>query len=114
MRWARAGHLPPLLARAGTARVLERPDGILLGAVPEPVYTVVAPRLEVGDLVLFYTDGLIERRSSSTDELLDQVKQTLAEVSAEPAGAALGRLPGRLPQASPDDDTCTMVVQVGP
>lgn len=114
MRWARAGHPPPLLARAGTGRALERPDGILLGAVPEPVYAVLAPQLEVGDLVLFFTDGLIERRSRNTDELLDQVKQTLAAASTEPAGDGLGRLPARLPTASPDDDTCTMVIQVLP
>jgi serine phosphatase RsbU (regulator of sigma subunit) len=114
MRWARAGHMPPLLARGGRADSLDRPPGMLLGAVRETTYPVRSPRLAADDLVLFYTDGLVERRSAGIDELLGRVKDTLAEVSTDPAGQQLSRLRSLLQQASPDDDTCTVAVRVMP
>jgi serine phosphatase RsbU (regulator of sigma subunit) len=57
-----AGHPPPLLIRDGRyVRELEcdpvPPLGVRLGG-PEP--TVAVEALEPGDLVLFYTDGLVE------------------------------------------------------
>ena len=35
LRWARAGHLPPVLVRDGAARALPLPDGVLLGLDPD-------------------------------------------------------------------------------
>jgi hypothetical protein len=35
LRWARAGHLPPLLVRDGRAEQLPLPEGLLLGADPD-------------------------------------------------------------------------------
>ncbi|WP_107473332.1 SpoIIE family protein phosphatase [Streptomyces sp. NRRL S-813] len=59
--WAQAGHLPPLLLRGGEARYLERPRGVLLGAAETPHFEEAECRLEPGDRLLFYTDGLVER-----------------------------------------------------
>src|SRR6185437_6750985 len=39
--WARAGHLPPLLARAGRVEELDAPAGLLLGADNRAGYSVV-------------------------------------------------------------------------
>lgn len=112
LRWARAGHMAPLLARAGTAESLKRPRGMLLGANPEADFPEVSAELRADDLLLFYTDGLVERRENNTNELLDQVKQVLAEVCAEDPGQPLVRLHRELNYASPDDDTCTLAVRV--
>ncbi|MFF6773478.1 SpoIIE family protein phosphatase [Streptomyces sp. NPDC012637] len=60
--WSSAGHLPLLLIRAGHARLLEPPQDILLGAVPSYAYEERRTELEPGDTLLFYTDGLVERR----------------------------------------------------
>ena len=114
LRWARAGHPPPLLARTGGTDELERPPGLLLGAADDIGYPVVAVDLRGEDLVLFYTDGLIERRGQSTLELLTTVKDTLSEVSTQSAQHPLRVLRGRLRYASPDDDTCTVAVRVLP
>jgi serine phosphatase RsbU (regulator of sigma subunit) len=114
MRWARAGHMAPLLARAGAVDALDRPAGLLLGAAMQTSYPVVSPRLHAGDVVLLYTDGLIERRATGTAELLDKVRQTLSTVSAHPGGQTLTRLHALLNHASPDDDTCTLAVRVLP
>ncbi|MFD0372195.1 SpoIIE family protein phosphatase [Streptomyces sp. NPDC059071] len=60
--WSSAGHLPLLLIRHGRARLLEPPQDILLGAVPAYAYEERRTELEPGDTLLFYTDGLVERR----------------------------------------------------
>jgi serine phosphatase RsbU (regulator of sigma subunit) len=114
MRWARAGHMAPLLARSGAAAPLDPPPGMLLGADPAAAYPELSPQLRAGDLVLFYTDGLVERRTASTTELLDAVVATMSEVSADAGDEALGRLRASLSFASPDDDTCTLAVRVLP
>jgi serine phosphatase RsbU (regulator of sigma subunit) len=111
LSWARAGHMAPLLSRAGRTDALDRPRGLLLGADEDATYPVVTPQLQGDDLVLFYTDGLVERRAGST-ELLGQVKQTLSELSAQPGDETLTKLRGRLYYSSPDDDTCALAVRV--
>jgi serine phosphatase RsbU (regulator of sigma subunit) len=114
MRWARAGHMAPLLARAGAADSLERPPGMLLGADQGAAYPVLSPRLQPDDLVLFYTDGLVERRAADPGALLETVKGVMSGVSAAPGQDALARLHAQLHYASPDDDTCTLAVRVLP
>jgi serine phosphatase RsbU (regulator of sigma subunit) len=110
--WARAGHAAPLLARAGQAGPLDRPDGLLLGADDDADYPVCKPELAPGDLLLLYTDGLVERRAPATPSLLTQVTGRLAAASAEPGPLTLTRLAGELNRPSPDDDTCTLTVRV--
>ena len=102
------------LARGGAVCELERPKGLLLGADDAAVYQVLTSRLRTEDLILFYTDGLVERRSASTDVMLERVKQALAEVSADPGPHPLTHLRGLLHFASPDDDTCTLALRVCP
>ena len=114
LRWARAGHMPPLLARAGSSAELDRPAGLLLGADPACTYPMVSRQLQGDDLVLFYTDGLVERRATSSGELLEQVRQTLSVVSVQPDENTLTRLAGLLHSPSPNDDTCTLAVRVLP
>ncbi|MFG3558862.1 PP2C family protein-serine/threonine phosphatase [Micromonospora sp. NPDC047557] len=111
--WGRAGHMVPLLSRAGETNPLDRPPGLLLGAGDDAVYPVLAPRLSPGDLVLFYTDGLIERRAPEQD-LLPQVRATLSALTATPGEQPLVRLRALLNHPSPDDDTCTLAVRVLP
>jgi len=69
-----------------------REDGLLLGADDHSSYQVLTPCLSPGDLLLFYTDGLIERREPDTPTLLTGVLQALAAASAEPGEQALTRL----------------------
>jgi serine phosphatase RsbU (regulator of sigma subunit) len=109
--WARAGHAAPLLARAGAAAPLELPSGLLLGAEDDSAYPTRTAALAAGDLLLFYTDGLVERRGGPT--LLPEVLDRLAAASAEPAETVLDGLTG-MHHPNPDDDTCTLAVHVQP
>ncbi|GAA2703037.1 PP2C family protein-serine/threonine phosphatase [Actinoplanes palleronii] len=109
--WARAGHMAPLLGRAGRSSDLERPPGLLLGAEAEADFPVVTARLRPGDLVLFYTDGLVERRGDLLGRTAE-VRDHLSAVSAAPGPDPLPRIHRLLHAPSPDDDTCTLAVLV--
>ncbi|MCP9993783.1 SpoIIE family protein phosphatase [Streptomyces albogriseolus] len=55
-----AGGLPaPLLYRGRAGRALDAPQGALLGAAPGSVHGQAEETLEVGDLLLLHTDGLV-------------------------------------------------------
>lgn len=68
LRWAQAGHPPPVLVSCGTARLLARPSGLLLGTAPTAKYHLGYEELAAGDILFFYTDGLVERRDRDIDE----------------------------------------------
>ncbi len=112
LTWGRAGHAAPLLARAGQTAPLDLPAGLLLGADDETSYPVHTPLLAPDDLLLFYTDGLVERRIPTKPSLLDQVVNRLATARAAPIQPPLLQLAGELNRPSPDDDTCTLTVRV--
>jgi serine phosphatase RsbU (regulator of sigma subunit) len=110
LRWARAGHLPPVLVRRGVAKTLPLPDGLLLGMDQDARYQEVVEQLSSGDTLLLYTDGLIERRAASiSDALADFV--AAAAVAGPDADATASRL---IAQASADtgDDACLLAVQI--
>jgi serine phosphatase RsbU (regulator of sigma subunit) len=77
MRFGNAGHLPPLLLSGGEARELVG-HGLPLGVDPAAGYDEAELRLTDGDLVLAYTDGLVEARRG--DEMYGA--QRLARLAA--------------------------------
>jgi serine phosphatase RsbU (regulator of sigma subunit)/PAS domain-containing protein len=107
--WAQAGHPAPLRAHAGTTTVLRRPAGPLLGAFPDARYDTASVTVDEGDLVVCYTDGLIEHRDHSLADGLARVIATLNRAIA--AGQPLVDLLTQLPRANPDDDTCVLVAR---
>ncbi|MFB4302349.1 SpoIIE family protein phosphatase [Actinomadura sp. NTSP31] len=112
LTWARAGHPPPLLLRDGAAELLAAPEGVLLGALDAPDLESVITRLHRGDLLLFYTDGLVERRDR---DLADGFRMLLAAARERPGAgpdAVIDHVLRSLGAANPDDDTCVLAVQV--
>jgi GAF domain-containing protein len=61
LRYANAGHLPPLHVRAGTVSTLDS-HGLPLGVLDQQDYSSSELRFERDDLVFAHTDGLIEAR----------------------------------------------------
>ncbi|MFJ5997118.1 SpoIIE family protein phosphatase [Streptomyces sp. NPDC092370] len=109
--WAQAGHPPPLLLRDGEARYLRRPSGMVLGATATPVYQEAQCRLDPGDRLILYTDGLVEHPPDSIDRGLEQ----LAEAVAAPHGDEPGSLRPLLARMLPGerrDDVCVVDVRV--
>jgi hypothetical protein len=89
LRWARAGHLPPILVRDGAAQTLPLPAGVLLGLDPDAEYEEVTLQMRGGDTLLLFTDGLIERRAGSiSDALRDLAAAALPRPAAPPAAPA--------------------------
>ncbi|MEU0075949.1 SpoIIE family protein phosphatase [Streptomyces sp. NPDC006332] len=111
LRWARAGHLPPVLVRAAHASPLPLVKGMLLGAVPEAVYEETEVQLEAGDTLLMYTDGLIERRDRSVEESLRHLLTT-ARTVPRTLDQQLDRLL-TYSRSDTDDDTCLVGIRVG-
>ncbi|MFC5381477.1 SpoIIE family protein phosphatase [Aquipuribacter nitratireducens] len=120
LSWSSAGHLPPLLCRpTGTAgdgaagytvRALSDAVGTLIGLVDGPRQSG-ATRLHPGDVVVAYTDGLIERRSRPMPDGLRLLEDVLRRTTARDAAAVGERLLAELGD-SPEDDTAVVVLRV--
>ncbi|HNY32243.1 MAG TPA: fused response regulator/phosphatase [Fibrobacteria bacterium] len=104
LRLVGAGHPPPALLQArGGVSLLDCP-GDVLGAFREAQFGLVERKVQPGDVVVTYTDGLLEKPGRSLEESL----QTLAETLEGLRGVPLERLPGQLaremaPAAGADD-----------
>ncbi|WP_046733387.1 SpoIIE family protein phosphatase [Streptomyces humi] len=106
--WAQAGHLPPLLVRDGEVRRLDRPEGMLLGAHAEPSYGSAEFRLEPGDRLLMYTDGLVERPGEDIDAGLNRLAEAVR--AAEPD--SLAALLDAMLVGERRDDVCVLDIRV--
>ncbi len=110
LRWARAGHLPPVVVHRGTARTLALPEGMLLGTKPDACYEEATISLSPGDALLMFTDGLIERRDQSLDHTLHALTH-LASRPVHDIGTFADHL---LAHSASDtaDDACLVAVAV--
>ncbi|MGW3665054.1 SpoIIE family protein phosphatase [Streptomyces sp. NPDC005141] len=78
-RIANAGHMPPALARPDTAPVLlDLPTGAPLGVGGIPFETTTV-ELNPADLLVLYTDGLVETRLHPIDDRLNVLLSFLDE-----------------------------------
>ena len=114
MRWANAGHLPPLMINpdgsVGRAGHLE--GDLLLGVDPEAAGAESVVTLDRGSTVLLYTDGLIERRDADLDAGLVRLRDTLVELADLPLEELLDELLERLVHGRPEDDVALVAVRL--
>lgn len=99
-----AGHPPPAHFDAGSGRwLLVEAEGMILGLLPGVRYEVVHGRLDPGDALILYTDGLVEipgrDLSVGTDKLLGEAERLVPVGFAGGADLLVQRVAG----ASPDD-----------
>lgn len=106
--WARAGHPAPILVRAGRTRRLRNDFGTLLGAIGEADYRAATTLLRPGDLVLLYTDGLVERRGG---DLADPA-HALRRMARSHAAATPEQMLAAFDIGNAEDDTCVLALQV--
>jgi len=79
---ASAGHLPPLLVSPdGSSQFLDVPPSPPLGIGSGPIQSQVF-KIRDGSLLVMYTDGLVERRTSDIDEGLTRLQETFGPGSA--------------------------------
>ncbi|MFD4137672.1 SpoIIE family protein phosphatase [Streptomyces sp. NPDC058572] len=108
---ANAGHLPPVLVRAGSApRLLDLPTGTPLG-VGGGVLRSVTVGLDPGDLLVLYTDGLVETRDQDIDVRLDALLGLL-QVPDASLEDTCDRLLRALRQPDTPDDVALLIARV--
>ncbi|WP_432985577.1 PP2C family protein-serine/threonine phosphatase [Dactylosporangium sp. CA-233914] len=109
LTWARAGHLPILRVTPAGVSTLDQPAGMVLGVDPAARYATAHVTVDAGDLLLMYTDGVVERR----DRAIDQGVQGLADdvrsaVRASAPGERLRTALDCARRGNPDDDACLL------
>jgi sigma-B regulation protein RsbU (phosphoserine phosphatase) len=104
VRFANAGHNPPLLIDSSGTRYLTVKSGFVLGPMEDTVYETERLTLQPGDTLFLYTDGVTEAtnaadelygepqllvalESGPTEELTDMVHNIRAEVTRHANGA---------------------------
>jgi serine phosphatase RsbU (regulator of sigma subunit) len=102
VRVVSAGHPPPLLV-GGDRRFVEVPVGPPVGVGdPTRVHDAVELRVDPGDALLAFTDGLFERRGEAIDDGLDRLLETVAP--DQPLADVLDHLVEDLAGTSGTDD----------
>jgi len=113
LRWSSAGHLPPVLVRAGHAELAQTPPDLMLGVDPDSPRSDHEARLDSGDLVLLCTDGLVEQRRVPLDERLEVLLELVARSPGLHPEALAELVLGTLAQDG-DDDVALLAVRVCP
>ena len=116
LRYANAGHNPPLLVRtSGEVEVL-RSSGTVLGVFPDAEYAGSATALRSGDRLLLYTDGITEARSADGDEFGEERLSTALaryrHLAAKDLHAAVAEEIRRFAPAGFEDDATLLAVAV--
>jgi serine phosphatase RsbU (regulator of sigma subunit)/putative methionine-R-sulfoxide reductase with GAF domain len=115
LRFGCAGHNPPLLFRTdGEVRELTTP-GIALGVLEDVVLGEDQVTLEVGDILVCYTDGLTEAINGAEEafgvERLTEAVAAHREQSAEALVAAINGALLRFTERPPFDDLTLVVIK---
>ncbi|NTW42009.1 MAG: SpoIIE family protein phosphatase, partial [Cellulomonadaceae bacterium] len=110
LRYSRAGHLPPLVARGGEVTQLSDAAGSMIG-FGSGGRTSAQHELVPGDVLVLYTDGLIERRDRTLRAGLDALIDATAQVGTVDAAGVGEELLSRLADG-PEDDVAVVVVRV--
>ena len=112
LRWTNAGHPPPaLISPDGVVELLTGTPEVLLGVLPDSDRADNTRVLEPGTTVVFYTDGLIDRRTQGIDEGFEWLVRTLTRhPSEDPNRVADILLAEQMPGS--EDDVAILVLRV--
>jgi serine phosphatase RsbU (regulator of sigma subunit) len=113
LSWSNAGHPPPVLIRAvGPPVVMDERHGTLLG-ISHPGRVLGSALLGPGDVLVLYTDGLIEKRDEDLDVGLSRLVEAVSQSSVpeEPGAVADHALASSLSGVTRRDDLCLLVIQ---
>jgi len=90
--FANAGHFPPMLVRrSGETHRLE-PTGLVLGVMADWTYSTGDHRLEAGDRIVCFTDGITEAGSANGEEFGEQRLLELVQAHLDASAHELNTL----------------------
>lgn len=108
-----AGHPPALRWEAAADEWhIDNARGMAIGIEPDPELTVSEGVLEVGDALLFYTDGVIESPGSDLDSGIDWLREVAREAIHDGAEGSARRTIVRVERG--DDDRAVLVLSRTP
>jgi serine phosphatase RsbU (regulator of sigma subunit)/anti-sigma regulatory factor (Ser/Thr protein kinase) len=112
-----AGHVQPVLVRAdGTAELIGT-FGTAVGLVPTVRLTCTHHRLDPGDTLLVYTDGVTERRRGREQFGAERLLTVAARAAGRPAMQVVGAVREAVERFSTDpldDDVALLAVRAAP
>jgi serine phosphatase RsbU (regulator of sigma subunit) len=119
LQYTNAGHPPPLILRASDDATWLAEGGPIVGMLPEAAFEVSSIRLEPGDVVVLYTDGVIEAQSQtgeffSPDRLMSVVRANRAMAAQELVSAIYRSVLTFTSSQELQDDFTLMVMKVRP
>ncbi len=126
LSFANAGHVPPLLLRGHDVSQLEiRDRGVLLGVRGKgvrglPTYREEVRYLPPGSTLVFYTDGLVDRRQRAdgnghyTDAEVQRMLRGAVRAAADRSVAEIARAAEHAVPGEIDDDMAVVVVRTSP
>lgn len=111
--YTNAGHNPPFLIKGGKTTEFLRNGGPVLGPTPDATYTRGFAKLEPGDVLCLYSDGIIEAHDRNdnefgTDRLVRMVKANRARTAQEIGQEILAKV-ARFGREDQDDRTVVIV-----
>ena len=106
-----AGHPPAVQRHAGSGQleIIDSVGSPALGIVDDFVCTPRAGRLDPGDVLMLYTDGLVEARGGDLDQGLDRLMGVADRVLSPGGGRAAQVLTGV--RAGDDDDRAVVLIR---
>ncbi|WP_244522737.1 SpoIIE family protein phosphatase [Geodermatophilus africanus] len=114
MRWANAGHLPPLVINpdGSVAELAAWKGDLLLGVDPDVRRQESVVTLDRGSTVLLFTDGLVERRDADLDAGMVRLREALVDLAHLPLQQLLDEVLERLVDGRPEDDVALVAVRL--
>jgi serine phosphatase RsbU (regulator of sigma subunit) len=112
-RYCVAGHPHPILLRKGRASFLDGAQCLPLGVGPDAAYTEAALTLDAGDVILLYTDGVVERRDERLDDRLELLLRTVeAGAGLHPEALADHVVRELVPEPARADDVALLALEL--
>jgi serine phosphatase RsbU (regulator of sigma subunit) len=110
-----AGHPAPLLHRDGDGVTAVGRPGTMLGVVDEPVLHDQQLDLSAGDLLLLYTDGLVESRTADGRFGTERLVEILDRVGDRPVDEVVRRVEEAMTAGEhvAEDDVAMLALRIG-
>jgi sigma-B regulation protein RsbU (phosphoserine phosphatase) len=110
------GHCPPLLlSAAGEIRARLEPTGPAVGIFPDGIFKIKEVRLEPGDILLTFTDGVTEARNVAREQFGESGIVTMLQPPVSSANELLDRIETGLQRYATDtlpfDDVTMLAVR---
>ena len=112
LSYSSAGHPPPLLRRGGSGEVIRLADanGPVLGPFEDSVYSEGTVAVHPGDVLVLYSDGLVEHRGQNVQTGIAHLERVIASWSPN-ALLDCEALADHVAPSPHADDICLLVVR---